>query len=153
MIIKGKLILEKNMEYDEDLDVYGSITGKDGIRYSLKVKGKLSARNIYASNIEARDIYAWNIDAWDIKTWNIDAWDIDAENIKLFYSSNPHTLDGWIDAMDVFALNIDCKGIDARELNVVSIKALLTIKSASLVYHNKEQSKEGKLISNIVIQR
>ena len=78
-IIKGNLIMEKDIEYNGDLIVEGNILGKNGNRYNLKVHGNITARNISAGNISAG-----NIDAWDISAWNITAGNIDAGNISYY---------------------------------------------------------------------
>jgi len=70
--IKGDLILEKDTEYNESLTVEGNISGKDGVRYDLKVKGDINAKNINAWDINALDIDALDINAWDINAKNID---------------------------------------------------------------------------------
>ena len=54
--IKGDLILEKDTEYNESLTVEGSIYGKDGNKFNLKVKGNINAWNINAVNINAMDL-------------------------------------------------------------------------------------------------
>ena len=64
--IADDLILEKDTVYDCDLKVSGNILGKDGNKYSLTVKGNISAGNITAWNISARNITAGNISAWNI---------------------------------------------------------------------------------------
>ena len=59
--INGNLELEKDTEYGDNLLVHGNITGKDGKRYNLIVRG--------------------DINAWDINAVDIDAWDINASFI------------------------------------------------------------------------
>ena len=65
--IKGNLVLKKDTVFDESIEVHGSILGKDGNRYDLKVKG---------------DISAWDISAWDISALDISARFIICETIK-----------------------------------------------------------------------
>ena len=93
-IIKGNLIMEKDIEYNDDLIVEGNILGKNGKRYNLKVNGNIKAgdiaawniitRNINADNISARNIIAWNINTNDIDAWDINASDITARNITYY---------------------------------------------------------------------
>jgi hypothetical protein len=80
--INGNLELEKDTEYGDNLLVHGNITGKDGKRYNLIVRGDINARDINAVDIDAWDINAWNIDAVDIDAWDINAVDIDAWDIN-----------------------------------------------------------------------
>ncbi len=95
-IIKGNLILDKDTVFDESLEVHGSILGKNGNKYELKVAGNITAQDINAwditaGNITAQDIAARNIiamdinaddiNADDINAWNITAWNIDASFI------------------------------------------------------------------------
>ena len=51
--INGNLILEKDTVFEEDLIVKGNIIGKNGMRYNLRVKGKIDCHNINCSNINA----------------------------------------------------------------------------------------------------
>ena len=80
-IIKGNLILDKDTVFDESLEVHGSILGKNGNKYELKVAGNITAQDIAARNIIAMDINADDINADDINAWNITAWNIDASFI------------------------------------------------------------------------
>jgi len=84
--IKGNLILKKDTEYSESIEVEGHIICESE-RFSLKVAGNITAWNIDAWNIDARNINARNINAGDINAWNINAgnitaWDINARNIN-----------------------------------------------------------------------
>jgi hypothetical protein len=108
------LIMDKDMIFNESIEVKGNITGKDGIRFNLKVVGNINARDIDARDIDAWDINAWNINAWNINTrninardinaWNINAWDIDARNIKYY-------------AVCFAYNNIKCESIKGRKDN------------------------------------
>ena len=80
-IIEGNLILDKDTVFDEELEVHGSIIGKNGNRYNLTVNGNIKAEDIHAGDIHAGDIDAGNISAWDISARNIDAKNINARNI------------------------------------------------------------------------
>ena len=71
------LILTKDTVIDGDL-IAANITGKNGARYNLTVRGNINALNINAHDIDARDINAHNIDACDINACDIDAHDINA---------------------------------------------------------------------------
>jgi hypothetical protein len=125
--IKGNLILEKDTVFDEGIVVKGSILGKDGLRYDLKVKGNIDAWNINAVNIDARNINARNIDAWDINARNINAGNIDAGNI---------------DAWNISAVNIDARNINATNIN------------ASFILCESIKQKEGsKLIARHVLTK
>jgi len=99
--VKGDMILEKDRVFGESISVEGNISGKDGNRFNLTVRG-----NIKALDIDARDIKALDIDAWDIKALDIDAWDIDARDI---------------DARDIKARSIDALDIKARSIDAWDI--------------------------------
>ena len=112
-IIEGNLILDDDTIFDEELEVHGSILGKNGNIYNLTVNGNIKARDISAWNI-----HAWNITAINIAAGNITANDITARNITA----------GDIIAMDITAENIDAlditaKDITARNLDAVNITA------------------------------
>ena len=93
------LIMTKDTVIDGDL-IAANITGKDGERYNLTVRGNINAHDIDAYDINALDINAHDIDAYDINALNIDAHDIDACDI-----------DAWnIDAWNIDAWNINAKG-------------------------------------------
>ena len=81
-VIKGNLIMEKDMEYDGDLIVEGDIFGKNGKKHNLKVNG-----NITAGDITAGDIIANDITADDIKAINIHAGNISYYAICFAYRS------------------------------------------------------------------
>jgi hypothetical protein len=112
-IIKGNLIMEKDIEYNGDLIVEGNILGKNGKRYNLKVNGNIKAGDIAAWNIITRNINADNISARDIKAWNIIAgnityyavcfayYDIKCKSIKGRKRNSKHfVLYGKIEAME-----------------------------------------------------
>ncbi len=112
-IIEGDLILEKDTVFDESLEVHGSILGKYGNRYNLKVNGNISAGDIIAMDIIAWDITAGNINAKDINAVNIDARNINAINI---YAED-------IDAEDIDAVDIKARDIDANDITAGNITA------------------------------
>jgi hypothetical protein len=105
-IIQGDLILEHDTTFDESIIVYGSIHGKDRIRFSLTVDGNITAYDIDTLDINARNITAWNINALNINAKNIDARNIDAWNINAQD----------INALNINALDINAKNIDARDI-------------------------------------
>ena len=136
--IKGNLVLDRDTEFDEGIVVEGSIIGKDGLRYSLKVKGNIDAGDIDAWYIDARNIDAGDIAAWDIDARNIDAGDIAARNIDA----------GDIDAWDIDALNIAARNIDA--LNI----AARNIAASFIVCESLKQKKGSKLVAcNVITKR
>ncbi len=112
-IIEGNLILDKDTVFDEELEVHGSIIGKNGNRYNLTVNGNIKAEDIHAGDIHAGDIDAGNISAWDISARNIDAKNITAGNLDV----------GDIDAWDINAWNIKARDISAEDINAWNIKA------------------------------
>ena len=112
-IIEGNLILDKDTVFDEELEVRGSILGKDGNRYNLTVNGNIKAEDIHAGDIHAGDIDAGNISAWDISARNIDAKNITAGNLDV----------GDIDAWDINAWNIKARNISAWTINTGDISA------------------------------
>ena len=126
--IKGNLIMEKDMAYDESLAVEGSIIGKDGNRYNLTVNGNIHAVDIDARDINAQDIDAGNIHAVDIDAGNIHAGNIDARNIDArdinaqdIDAGNIHAVD--IDAGNINTVDINARNIDARDINAQDIDA------------------------------
>ncbi|MGH7234421.1 MAG: hypothetical protein ACREF7_03195 [Candidatus Saccharimonadales bacterium] len=80
--IKGDLVLEADTEFGESIIVEGSILGKDGARYNLRVKGDLSAQNVSARNVSARNIVVRDVSAWNVSARNVSAGDISAGDIS-----------------------------------------------------------------------
>jgi hypothetical protein len=118
-IIKGNLVMDKDMEYEGDLIVEGNILGKNGKRYDLKVNG-----NITAGNIIARDIDAWNITASNITANDITAGDIHAGNITA----------GDIHAGNITAVDINALDISARDITYYAVCfAYYDIKCKSII--------------------
>jgi hypothetical protein len=70
--------LTENTEFKESIIVKGSILGKSGLRFNLRVVGNINARDINARDIDAWDINALGINARDINARNINARDINA---------------------------------------------------------------------------
>ena len=54
--IKGNLIMESDMTFEEDLKVEGSISGKDGNRYNLIVKGDLDCYDLDCGNLDCGNL-------------------------------------------------------------------------------------------------
>lgn len=74
------LVLEEDTVIEKNL-FCGNISGKNGERFSLTVKGNIDALDIVAGDINAFNIDALNIDAFNIDALNIYALNIDAGNI------------------------------------------------------------------------
>ena len=117
------LVLEKDTIFNESITVLGSILGRDGMRYDLKVQG-----NIIAHNIIAHYIDAYNIDAYDIDAHNIDADNIIAHDI------NAHNID---------ALDIICETRRKKTPNSKTFSRIFTQNSSKLErkYHEVEGKK------------
>ena len=119
------LVLEKDTIFNESIMVHGNISCKNGMRYYLKVRGNIDARNI-----NALDIDSYNIDALDIDSYNINADNIDAHNINA-YNIDARNIDALnIDAHNINAYNINSYNIDAHDINLYNIDAL------NIIVHN-----------------
>lgn len=103
--IKGNLILEKDTLFPESIVVEGSIIGKDGVRYNLKVNGNIDCWDINCRNINCGDIDCWDINCGDIDCLNINCWDIDCKGKINYY------------AVCFAYYNIKCKSIQGRRQN------------------------------------
>ena len=111
------LVLEKDTVFDESITVRGNISCKNGMRYSLKVRGNIIAHDIKARNIIAHNIIAYDIDADNIDALNIDAHNIDSLDIKAL-DINALGIDTHnIDALDIKAHDINARNIDAHDIN------------------------------------
>jgi hypothetical protein len=119
--IKGNLILEKDTVFDEGIVVEGSILGKDGVRYDLKVKGNIDCNDINCNNIEC-----YNIDCIKINCDNIDCGDINCHNIDAYY----------IDCHNISAYFIICESIKQKEGSKLIARHVLTKRNS---YKRKEQ--------------
>ena len=106
IVIKGNLILEKDTQFNESIDVRGNIIGINGTQRSLIVKGDIKACNIIVHNLSANNVCAWGIKAsnitandismsgditaidiiatGDISAEDIKTWNISAKNIKYY---------------------------------------------------------------------
>ena len=136
--IADDLILEKDTVYDCDLKVSGNILGKDGNKYSLTVKGNISARNISARNITAGNISAWNITARNITAGNISAWNITAWGIT---------------AGDITAWDITAWGITADDISYYAVCwAYYNIKCKSIV-GRREHARHFVLDGKVTVKR
>ena len=100
-IIEGNLVLEKDTEFDESIEVSGSILGKDGHRFNLKVEGDIDCNNIDCHNITCLDINCRNITCHNITCLDINCLDINCLDI---------------DCLDINCLDIDCHDIDCNDI-------------------------------------
>jgi hypothetical protein len=125
--IKGNLILEKDTVFDESIVVEGSIQGKDGMRYDLKVKGDIDCHNIDCRNIDCN-----NINCNDINCYDIDAYYIVCRNI---------------DCINIDCIDIDCYNIDCDNINCDDISAYF------ILCESIKQKEGSKLIANNVITK
>jgi cytoskeletal protein CcmA (bactofilin family) len=103
-IIKGDLVLEKDMSYPGNLVVEGSVSGTCGSRFNLEVNGDLrvsgnvSVRKLTATgsihsdaNISARSISALDISACSISANSVRARDITTCKVRS-YSVTAHSI-------------------------------------------------------------
>ena len=123
------LIMTKDTVIDGDLTAY-NITGKNGERYNLTVRGNIDASNIGALDINALNINAYDIDAYDINAddiyaCNIDAHDINAHDINA-HNINAHDIDVWF---------ILCESIKQKEGSKLLAMNIITKRSG---YEQKE---------------
>jgi hypothetical protein len=119
--IKGNLILTKDTVFDKSIVVEGSILGKDGDRYTLKVNGNIVCRNIDCNAINCYNIDCYNINCLDIDCRNIDCLNIDCNNI---------------DCYNISAYFILCESIKQKEGSKLIAKNVITKRSS---YERKEQ--------------
>ena len=146
--IADDLILEKDTVYDCDLKVSGNILGKDGNKYSLTVKGNISARNISAWNISAGNITADDISARNITAGNITAGDITAGDI----TAGDITA-GDITAGDITAWDITAWGITADDISYYAVCwAYYNIKCKSIV-GRREHARHFVLDGKVTVKR
>ena len=59
--IKGDLIMEKNMTFNEDLIVKGDILGKNGNKFNLRILGDLNCNNLNCLNLDCLDLNCLNL--------------------------------------------------------------------------------------------
>ncbi len=151
----GNLVMDRDMTFDGDLIVGGSISGKNGKKYALVVKGNIDAFGdidvgiINARNIDAhaQSIYAATIDALDVETQDINALILNARNID---ARN-------IDALTINARNIDAVGnIKTRTINARNIYAqdidAGNIDASFIVCETYEQKEGAKLVCRNIIK-
>ena len=130
--IKGNLILTKDTVFDESIVVEGSILGKDGFRYDLKVKGDINCYDIDCYNIDCHNIVCNNIVCHNIDCLNINCYDIDCYNIVCLN----------IDCHNIDCYNIDCHNIDCYDIN-----------ASFILCESMKQKKGSKLIARNVITK
>lgn len=74
IVIEGNLVMDRNMSFDGDVTVKGSIIGKDGKWYDLKVNGDLF--------VNCGNVAAGLVDIWGDLTVNvISAFHLSARNV------------------------------------------------------------------------
>ena len=151
--IADDLILEKDTVYDCDLKVSGNILGKDGNKYSLTVKGNISARNISAWNISAGNITADDISARNITAGNITAGDITAGDITAG-DITAWDITAWgITAGDITAWDITAWGITADDISYYAVCwAYYNIKCKSIV-GRREHARHFVLDGKVTVKR
>jgi hypothetical protein len=133
MVKKFKeLVLTKDTEFSESIEVETSIRCTEHNRFSLKVIGNINAWDIDAGNINARDINAWDINAGNIDAWDINAWDINAGDINA----------GDINARNINAWDIICESRKKKSKTSKTI-ARAFIQGRSKL-ERKEQMPEAK---------
>ena len=59
--IKGDLILTEDTTFVEDLKVEGNISGKDGFKYKLTVKGDLNCFDLHCFDLNCCDLDCRNL--------------------------------------------------------------------------------------------
>jgi hypothetical protein len=134
--IKGNLILTKDTVFDESIVVEGSILGKDGDRYTLKVNGDINCLNIDCNNINAYYIVCRNIDCYNINCLDINCINIDCHNIDC-HNINCNAINCYnIDCHDINASFILCESIKQKEGSKLIARHVLTKRSS---YERKEQ--------------
>ena len=117
----GNFVLERDVVINGNLIVDGSIVGKKGGQYTLKVNGDISARNISARNISANNILAEDITSWDISAKNIISLDISATNIKSGNISARNIIAKDVSAGDIFAKDILANNISAGDISYYAL--------------------------------
>jgi len=69
--IKGDLILTEDTTFVEDLKVEGNISGKDGFKYKLTVKGDLNCFDLHCFDLNCFDLDCGNLDCLDLHCRNL----------------------------------------------------------------------------------
>ena len=105
--IKGNLIMEEDMTFDENLIVEGNVSGKDGNRFNLVVKGDLDCRDLNCLNLNCLNLNCWdlnclNLNCWDLNCLNLDCRDLNCRDL---------------DCRDLDCLNLDCWNLNCKNLN------------------------------------
>lgn len=102
--IKGDLIMESDMTFEENLKVEGSIFGKDGVRYNLIVKGDLNCFNLDCLNLNCWNLNCWDLDCWNLNCWDLNCWDLNCLNCSYCAVAFAYN-------------NIKCRSIKGRRKN------------------------------------
>ena len=118
--IKGNLIMEKDMTFNEDLKVEGNISGKGGERFNLKVIGDLDCRNLDCNNLNCWDLNCWDLNCNNLNCHNLDCWNLDCWNLNCL---NLNCKDLTFYAIAIAYNSFKCRTWKARRENYV-IKCL-----------------------------
>jgi hypothetical protein len=85
--IQGDWIMKKDEIIEESLLVEGNISGKNGNRYNLIVKGDLNCRDLNCRDLNCRNLNCRNLDCWDLKCWDLNCLDLDFYAVAFSYNS------------------------------------------------------------------
>ena len=87
--IQGNWVMKKDEIIEGDLKVEGNISGKDGNRYNLIVKGNLDCLDLDCLDLDCWDLDCWDLNCgdlncWDLECLDLDCWDLNCGNLNFY---------------------------------------------------------------------
>jgi len=119
--IKGNLIMKADMTFNEDLKVEGSILGKGGERFNLKIIGDLDCLDLNCKNLNCRNLDCGNLHCWNLNCRNLNCVDLDCGNLHCWnlHCWNLDCVD--LDCWDLNCRNLNCWNLDCLDLTFYTV--------------------------------
>ena len=127
--IKGDLVMEKNMTFNEDLVVEGNIFGKNRSKFNLKVFGDLDCFDLNCRNLDCNNLNCWNLDGNNLDCLNLNG-------------NNLNCLD--LDCNNLNCLNLNCNNLNCLNLDCNNLNCNNLIFYATAIAYNSFKCKTWK---------
>ena len=124
--IKGNLIMEKDMIFNESLKVEGKILGKNGDIFNLIVNGNLTCGNLNCNDLDCLNLNCRNLNCFDLTCWDLDCRNLDCLNLTCG-NLNCRNLNcgdlncGDLNCSDLTCSDLNCWNLNCRNLDFYAI--------------------------------
>ena len=79
--------MKKDEIIEESLLVEGNISGKNGNRYNLIVKGDLDCRDLNCRDLDCLNLNCRNLDCFNLNCRDLDCWNLNFYAVAFAYNS------------------------------------------------------------------